>query len=185
MNCCFYFLSPVSLGMLYLLLLLSYWFGIPYHPQSKEDEGEGNREYRRTNIWCMVCSWKNSNFQLMRTESISPPEILPADLGNRYLFQCCSPSSFQGHQLCAVWWPRMVGWGWGGREAQEGVYEYIDIYLCCTSETNTILQNNYIPKITLFFFNHEKKKQNRCHFYQGPTLYWEVAYKWKIPIIEV
>ena len=32
----------------------------------------------------------------------------------------------QGAKLGALWWPRWVGWGWGGCEDQEGgIYVHI------------------------------------------------------------
>ena len=53
----------------------------------------------------------------------------------------------QGAQLGALWCPRGVGWGIGGRLKREGIYIYIHITDSrgCTGEANTTLQSNYTP----------------------------------------
>ena len=71
---------------------------------------------------------------------------------------CC----ITGAQLGALWWPRRVGLGWGGREAYKGdTCIHIADSLCCRAETNTTLQSNYITikkntaKIKLIFLGFE------------------------------
>ena len=48
-------------------------------------------------------------------------------------------SKAQEAQLGALWWPRWVGWGGSGREAQEegDICICTADSLCCTVETNT------------------------------------------------
>ena len=57
---------------------------------------------------------------------------------------CCIA---QGTQLGTLLCTRGVGWGAGGREGQEGgdVGIHIVDSLCCTAETNTILQTKHTP----------------------------------------
>ena len=56
-------------------------------------------------------------------------------------------SAVLGAQLSALWWPRWVGCGWGGREAQErwDICIHIADWLHCTAETDTTLQGTYTP----------------------------------------
>ena len=57
---------------------------------------------------------------------------------------CCMT---QGTQTGALWQPRGLGWGGGGREVPEGGHTCIPMAdsCWCMAETNTILKSNYPP----------------------------------------
>ena len=85
---------------------------------------------------------------------------------------CCIIQEAQlGTQL------REVGWGVGGREAQEGgdicIHTAINNSLCCIAETNTTLLSNYTPAAL------KKKKKVNIKFFAvmlEPICFFENRY---------
>ena len=80
-----------------------------------------------------------------RMEKVASTYIL-YHVWNRELVRSCCLT--QGAQLGTLWWPKMVGWGSGGRLKREMIYIYIYIYIImaglhCTAETHRNIERQF------------------------------------------